>query len=174
VAENVLISNCANNILIESGGSYSFTHCTVVSYSNNYIQHKTPVLDLANFPRDGGTAPQNLQALFTNCIFWGDNGYIENEITVNKQGINSFNVLFNHCLYKAAAAPANATFTSGYPNQDPLFDSIDNNNHYYDFRQRNAVAAPGINKGISTGVTKDLDDNSRTTGLPDLGCYEKL
>jgi hypothetical protein len=33
--------------------------------------------------------------------------------------------------------------------------------------------APGINKGAVTGVLKDLDDNNRNIGLPDLGCYEK-
>jgi hypothetical protein len=172
-AENVLISNSANNILIESGGTYSFTHCTVVSYSNNYIQHKTPVLSLANFTQNGSSAPQNLQALFTNCIFWGDNGYIENEIAVNKQGTTSFSVTLNHCLYKATATPANTTVILSFQNQDPLFDSIDNSNHYYDFRQKNATAAPGVNKGVATGILKDLDNNNRSIGLPDMGCYEK-
>ena len=39
LVNNTLISNCANNINIELGGNYSFTHCTVASYSNNYILH---------------------------------------------------------------------------------------------------------------------------------------
>ena len=100
-AENVLISNSANNIFIESGGNYVFTHCTVVSYSNSYIPHKTPVLSLANFTQTGSPDTKDLQAMFTNCIFWGDNNYIENELIVNKQGTNTFSVTLNHCLYKS-------------------------------------------------------------------------
>ena len=172
-AENVLISNSANNIYIESGGNYVFTHCTIVSYSNNYIPHKTPVLSLANFTQTGSTATQNMQAMFTNCIFWGDNGYIENEVIVNKQGTNTFNVTLNHCLYKSPGDPSNTTVLMSIRNQDPVFDSVDNINFYYDFRQKKAIAAPGINKGTPTTLVKDLDDNNRNIGLPDMGCYEK-
>lgn len=172
-AENVLISNCANNILVESGGNYSFTHCTVASYSNDYIQHKTPVLTLANFSPTGTPLPQNMQALFKNCIFWGDDGYIDNEIIVNKQGAGIFNVTLDHCLYKSTGIPANTNLVMSLQNQDPLFDSIDTDNRYYDFRQKNAMAPPGVNKGIGTSILTDLDNLSRNVGIPDMGCYEK-
>ncbi len=173
-AENILISNSANNIFIESGGNYSFTHCTAASYSNNFIPHKTPVLSVANYTtQTGNPATQNLQAIFTNCIFWGDNGFVENEVIVNKQGSNPFNVTFRNILYKAADIPANSTIQLSLQNQDPLFDSIDISNHYYDFRQKNNPLAAGVNKGIATGLLKDLDDNNRNVGLPDMGCYEK-
>jgi hypothetical protein len=171
---NTLISNCANNINIELGGNYSFTHCTAASYSNNYLLHKTPVLSLANFSKQNSNpATNNLQALFTNCIFWGDNGFINDEIAVSKQGSSSFNVTLSHCLYKAQMDPANTNFITVLKNQDPLFDSIDVSNHYYDFRQLKNVAAPGINKGTNTALLIDLDNNNRAVGLPDLGCYEK-
>ncbi len=172
-AENLLISNSANNIFIESGGNYSFTHCTLVSYSNNYILHKTPVLSLSNFAEGGGTSPQALQALFTNCIFWGDNGFIENEVIVNKQGSPVFSVTLDHCLYKSPSPPQNITLLASIQNQDPVFDSVDNSNRYYDFRQNNAAVAPGINKGATTALVTDLDNKSRNVGLPDIGCYEK-
>ena len=172
-AENVLISNCANNIFIELGGNYLFSHCTVASYSNNFISHKTPVLSVANFTSQNGGLPQNLQAVFTNCIFWGDNGFIENEVIVNKQGSNSFNVTLSHCLFKSTGIPANTNLIMSLQNQDPLFDSIDISNRHYDFRHKNNPLAPGINKGIATTILKDLDDNNRNVGLPDMGCYEK-
>ena len=172
-AENVLITNCANNIFIELGGNYLFTNCTVASYSNNFISHKTPVLSVANFTSQNGGLPQNLQALFTNCIFWGDNGFIENEVIVNKQGSNSFNVTLSHCLFKSTGNPANTNLIMSLQNQDPLFDSIDISNRYYDFRHKNNPLAPGINKGIVTALLKDLENNNRNVGLPDMGCYEK-
>ena len=173
-AENVLISNCVNNIFIESGGNYSFTHCTAASYSNNFIFHKTPVLSVANFTQQNSNpATQNLQASFTNCIFWGDNGFIENEVIVNKQGSNSFNVTLSHCLFKSTGNPANTNLIMSLQNQDPRFDSIDISNRYYDFRQKNNPLAAGINKGIASGLLKDLDNNNRNVGVPDMGCYEK-
>lgn len=172
-AENVLVSNSASNVLIESGGNYSFTHCTIVSYSNAYIQHKTPVLYLANFKQNGSTTRQDLKAIFTNCIFWGDNGYITNEIQVNKQGATAFDVTLNHCIYKSDGEPSNTNLISSLKNIDPLFDSVDNNSRYYDFRHDKATVAPGINKGTPTAVLIDLDNKTRNVGLPDIGCYEK-
>ena len=43
-ATNCLVSNCGKNVALVKGGDYSFTHCTIASYSNNFIQHKDPVL----------------------------------------------------------------------------------------------------------------------------------
>jgi hypothetical protein len=45
-AENCLVSNCGKNISIAGGGAYQFTHCTAVTYSNAYIDHKEPGLVL--------------------------------------------------------------------------------------------------------------------------------
>ncbi len=174
VASNTLISNCANNINIELGGTYVFTHCTVASYSTNLLLHKTPVLTVSNFANLGtGVVTANLQANFTNSIFWGDNGFVENEVVVNKQGNNSFSVVFTNSLYKAQSDPANTTLTAVIKNQDPGFDSIDVVNRYFDFRHTINSFAPGINKGTATGIVIDLDNRPRPVGLPDLGSYEK-
>ncbi len=172
-ASNLLISNCANNIALQGGGNYSFIHCTAASFSNNYLLHKSPVLSVANYTLQGGAPVTNsLQAVFTNCIFWGDNGFVENEIVVGKEGSNPFNVVFANCLYRANNDPANATLSNVTRNQDPLFDSIDVSNRYYDFRHTK-FSAPGLNAGINSAITKDLDDNNRPVGLPDMGAYEK-
>ena len=173
-ASNILISNCANNIFIESGGSYSFIHCTAASYSTNFLAHKTPVLSIANYTvQSNNPVTKNLQANFTNCIFWGDNGFLENEIVVNKQGNTSFNVKLTNCLYRATTDPLNTSFIANIKNQDPLFDSINVGKKYYDFRFNRNLLAPGINKGIATSITNDLENNPRAVGLPDVGCYEK-
>ena len=174
VADNSLVSNCGSNIILSYGGNYNFTHCTVAAYSNNYITHKNPVLNVNNFAFQNGVAVSaDLNAVFRNNIFWGDEGIVTNEAVVNRQGANPFNVLFEKNIYRAAADPANSTLTGNLKNQNPLFDSIDVNKRIFDFRTVNNTAAPGINAGVATGFLKDLDDKNRNVGLPDLGCYEK-
>lgn len=173
-ADNCLISNCGSNILIQLGGNYSFTNCTAASFSNSFLLHKTPVLTVSNFMEvNGSSAMANINALFVNCIFWGDNGLTDNEVMINRQGSNTFNVSLDHCLYKALNDPSNAILVSVIKNQDPSFDSIDVTHKYYDFRITKNTVAPGINKGNVVSFLKDLDDNNRSNGLPDIGCYEK-
>ncbi len=173
-ADNTLISNCGSNVALTYGGDYNLTHCTVAGFSNYYINHKTPVLTVNNYAfQNGNTVTANLNAVFRNTIFWGDNGFVNDEITVTKQGGNPFNVLFDKNLYRANADPANSTLTGNIKNQDPSFDSIDVFKHVFNFRITKNVMAPGINKGAVTSYPKDLDDNNRSNGLPDIGCYEK-
>ena len=100
-ADNSLITNCGKNINIALGGDYTFTNCTVAAYSNNYLLHKLPVLIASNFAdQNGVTVTADMNAVFNNCIFWGDNGIIDDEVIISKQGTNPFNVLFDHTLYK--------------------------------------------------------------------------
>lgn len=172
-ASNLLVSNCANNIALQGGGNYSFIHCTAASFSNNYLLHKSPVLSVANYVlQNGAPVSNNLQASFTNCIFWGDNGFVENEIAVGKEGSNTFNVVFANCLYRATVDPSNSTLSNVIKNQDPQFDSVDVSNRYFNFRHTK-VNGPSVNAGIASTVNKDLDNNNRPVGLPDMGCYEK-
>ncbi|MDQ3845114.1 MAG: hypothetical protein M3342_14040, partial [Bacteroidota bacterium] len=130
-ARNVLISNSGKNLVLIKGGDYSFTHCTVASYSNNYSQHKDPVLLVSNFLEKG--APSfPITAVFRNCIFWGDdNGTVDNEAVVLKNGTTPFNVTFNNVLWRLKEAPANITVTEAISNQPPQFDSVNNSKRYY-------------------------------------------
>ena len=174
LADNSLVSNCGNNVVLSYGGNYNFTHCTVATFSNNYILHKNPVLNVSNFAfQNGVTVTSDLNAVFRNNIFWGDEGFVSNEVIVNKQGANTFNVLLEKNLFRVASDPANSTLTSNIKNQNPSFDSIDVSKRIFDFRVTKNSMAPGINAGIATGFPKDLDDKNRSVGLPDMGCYEK-
>ncbi len=170
VAENTLISNCGKNISITNGGTYSFTHCTVAAYSNNYILHKNATIFLTDVNDANQTAPLN--ALLRNCIFYGDAGFIQNEIETKKVG-GSFNINIDHCLYRNVVDPANATINVSIKNIDPSFDSINNSTRFYNFRITKNATAVGLNKGVATSLLKDLDDNNRNVGLPDIGAYEK-
>src|SRR4030095_7331939 len=175
-AVNCLISNCGKNLLLLKGGDYEFTHCTVATYSNNFILHKDPVLTISNFI-NVNNVPQisPLNALFRNCIFWGDGGIVEDEVVVSKSGSTAFSVNFDYGLWKIEKN--NPTATPGVVasqminNQPPLFDSIDVSRRYYDFHLQSA--SPAVNKGTNAGIVKDLDGRPRPVGLPDLGCYEK-
>ena len=168
VATNCLISNCGKNIAIGRGGSYSFTHCTVASYSNNYIQHNEPVLTVSN---TDGTNTASLNALFRNCIFWGENGLVEDEVVVVKSGSDVVN--FDYNLWKVKNTPQGIVSTNIINNQPPQFDSIEVTKHYYDFRL-NKKNSPAVDAGTNTAVVMDLDGNPRQAGLkPDLGCFEK-
>jgi hypothetical protein len=171
-ADNSLISNCGNNVNFILGGNYNLTNCTVASYST-YISHKNPVLSANNFAMINGAAVTTpLDATFENCIFWGDDGLVENEVVIAKQGTGPFTVTFNKCLYKAATDPSSSTINDCIRNQNPLFDSVSVSKRFFDFHINNN-AAPGINYGNGTIFSADLDGNNRSNGLPDLGCYEK-
>jgi hypothetical protein len=174
-ARNSLISNCGKNMVLVNGGNYDLIHCSVVTVSNNFITHKDPVLLLTNFIEEGSTIVSNpLSAVFKNCIFWGENGTVEDEVVVNKQGAAPLDVDFQNCLWKVKQDP---TLTQGVkssdiiPNQSPAFDSINIQRNYYSFRLRDG--SPAVNNGLATGVPLDLDGNPRPVGSPDIGSYEK-
>jgi hypothetical protein len=170
-ARNCLVSNCGKNILLLKGGDYQFVHCTAASYSNGFISHRDPVLLVSNYVNVNNTpVTANLNAVFRNCIFWGDNGIVDDEVVVAKSGSTIFNVNFDDNLWKVQTAPANIVSSQIINNQPPLFDSIDISRNYYDFRLK--PGSPAINKAVNAGVVIDLDGLSRPVGLPDLGCFE--
>lgn len=171
-ANNCLISNCGNNITLVYGGTYNFTHVTAASYSNLFVTHKNPVLVATNFVKQGNqilTSPLN--AVFTNCIIWGDEGFVDNEVVTDKQGTDALNLALNNVLYRAKTDPANTTLSNSIKNQQPQFDSIDVSRRFYNFQLK--AGSPAINKGIVTPLVTDINGRSRI-GLPDLGCYERL
>ncbi len=167
-ARNCLITNCGKNLYLVQGGNYQFTHCTVVTYANRFIEHKEPVLFLSN---TANSVTNSLDAVFRNCIFWGENGVVTDEVAVEKSGTGTFNVNFDYTLWKVQAPPANSTITQAINNQTPLFDSINTSDNYYDFRLK--TGSPALNKGVNAGILTDLDGKPRPVGMPDLGSFEK-
>ncbi len=167
-ARNCLVSNCGKNVFLGGGGSYQFTHCTVVAYSNSFLLHKDPVLTVSN---TANNVTADLNAVFRNCIFWGDGGVVNNEVVVQRNGSTAFNVNFDQTLWKVQTTPANISSSGIINNEPPLFDSISISRRYYDFRLQSG--SPAINKGTVTTVNTDLDGNPRPVGLPDLGCFER-
>src|SRR6185436_6615061 len=97
-AQNCLISNCGKNIILAQGGQYDFNHCTIAAYSNAFLLHKEPVLLVTNFIKQNNVLlTSDIVALFRNCIFWGDNGTVDDEVITSKQGSSTmFNVNFQY------------------------------------------------------------------------------
>ena len=171
VANNCLISNCGTNIALIYGGNYQFNHCTVVSFSNSFVQHKNPAVSATNFVKQNNTVYTSpLTASFTNSIVWGDEGFVDNEIVVQKEGTAAVNVTLNNVLFRTKVDPLNTSLNNVLKNTNPAFDSVDVIRRIYDFRLK--AGSPAINKGMITPLTTDFNGLSRV-GLPDLGCYEK-
>ena len=171
-ARNCLISNCGQNVVLAKGGDYQFTHCTVATFSNSYILHRLPVLYVSDYVLVNNVPDTKpLTAVFRNCIFWGQDGTVEDEVVVEKRG-STFNVNFDHDLWKVKTVPANITSDSIINNQYPEFDTINTSKRIYNFRLRDE--SPAKNKATNASITIDLDGNPRPVGIaPDLGCYEK-
>ena len=172
-ATNCLITNSGKNVVLAQGGDYQFTHCTVVTYSNNFMIHKNPVLYISNYITVNDVpVTGDLKAVFRNNIFWGENGTVDDEVVTAKNDNALFDVSFDSNLWKVKTVPAGiAPLVNAINDQTPEFDSIDVNKGIYDFHLKKTLS-PAIDKGVATAVTIDLDGNPRPVGLPDLGCYE--
>jgi len=171
-ANNCVVSNCGKNVILAKGGTYNFNHCTVPSYTTSYQVHKEPVLLVTNFVKvDNNYLTADLNATFTNCIFWGEGGSIDDEVVVSKQGTTIFSVSFSNSLWKVKSIPPNTTSVAMINNTDPQFDSVDVQRRFFNFHLK--PTSPAINKGLPTALAVDLDGNARAVGLPDMGAYEK-
>lgn len=170
-AINCLISNCGQNIVIGLGGAYQFEYCTVASYSTPFLFHQQSVLSVSNSGLNGSQIlTADLNASFTNCIFWGSEAVVD-EATIQKQGSNSFSVLFDHTILKQQNYPANIDSSSLWLNTDPLFIATGTTDNGFNFQLQSG--SPAIDKGINTGVIIDLNGDPRPVNLSDIGCYER-
>jgi len=172
VARNCLVSNAGYNVSIVGGGNYNFNYCTFVSYSNSFINHKNPVMNITNAASSNTSNALNMAV--SNSILYGEGGLVDNEIVANKVGTNPYSITMNNVLYKLKIAdPSFITFSNSLRNVVPVFDTVNTGERLYNFRHK--TNSPTVNKGFNNGlVSFDLDGNPRVIGsLPDIGCYEK-
>ncbi len=175
-ADNSLISNCGQGLIIEKGGDYQLAHCTLVSYSTEYMFHNKPVVSFSNSVFENNTLiTAGLHALLQNCLIWGDGGIGNNEVELLKENASAFDVEFDHCLYRSDASLSDAILNSCLQNMEPVFDSLNFNKNYFDFRTTHDMSSPNVDAGTNnSNYPNDLDDVSRVVGVAtDIGCYEK-
>lgn len=170
-AANCLVLNCGGNIALGKGGDHRFVHCTVASFSNRFLQHKSPVLVATDWDSTRtGVAFHPLTAELTNCILWGSEGYVDNEAVVSRRGNALFRVSFRNCLYRGSD-PVATLLADNLKNLDPRFDSVDIAKRFFDLRiQRRG--SPAVDKGLQAGIQTDIEGKPRDA-RPDMGCYEK-
>lgn len=169
-AQNLLVSNCGRDLVLQNGGTYNFTNATVASFSTPYLPHKQPVLFISN--AGANNTSSNLKAVFRNCIFWGESGgVVPNEVVLQKQGSAAFDVLFDGVLWPLSTAPESATITQPPITADPEFAVTNREENTFDFHLKET--SPARNSGVASGVSLDLDGRPRPVDVPDLGAYEE-
>jgi hypothetical protein len=170
-AQNCLFSNVGYGLYALSGGTYNFNHCTFTSMSNDYLSHKNSLISISN-TNDNNTVFAPLTVNIDNSIIYGEGGLVDDEIAITKLNTTiGFAATFNNCLYKQKSANVNLHFINSISNQNPMFDSINLNKRYYDFKLK--YNSPCIDAANST-LAYDLDKKPRPVGTkPDIGCYEK-
>lgn len=170
-AENCQFSNSnLYNIELAHGGNYDFTHCTLVNYGVGSINHRNPILRLANYASLGETifAFDQVNANFTNCIIHGSE---DEEILFDDDIIeqaSAINYEFRNCLLKTEFNIDSIGFFDCIKNPasaDTLFRDRNEN----DFHLNNE--SPAINAGTTTNILTDFDGIARDE-FPDIGCYE--
>jgi len=164
-AENTLIYNCVKHgSQLAFGGTYAFTHVTMVNNGLTGIDHGEATLALGNFAEDESVHyKEDLNATFTNCII---SGSLDEELEYSDDNIAQFNYLFENCLLKTEMNVSAAEYIAIIKNQDPIFqDELEDDYHLQ-------LGSPCRNAGKLTFVLDDLDDVARSDGAPDIGAYE--
>ncbi|MCH8904541.1 MAG: hypothetical protein IIA45_11580 [Bacteroidetes bacterium] len=166
--ENCLIYNNGQySCQLEIGGVYDFKHCTFANYSSILINHKSSVVRLSNLfdafiPADDIYA--DLNATFTNCIIYGS---LKEELDFNFDGKVDSTYLFDNCIIRSEKNIIPPFFTANKVNDDPKFVLIAEDDFHLD------SLSSAIDAGKNIGIMIDLEDNVRSDGKPDIGCYEK-
>jgi hypothetical protein len=168
--ENCLITDCGKyNFYGILGGNYDFAHCTI---ANNDLQFArkdaTVAVDNADHP-SGSSVNTSLNAVFKNCIIWGNS---TEELNLDSSGTNGFKVRFERCVLKTNTATTPNWISKGWVdpvgnvlNQNPRFKAT--TDYHID------TLSPCYHYGAGLGILKDLDEVDRDVNVPTVGCFER-
>lgn len=166
-AINCQITNCQFNNVYLAGGLHFFTHCTLATYSNLLIAHDGPVAFFTD--QDDDLNQYFFSGVFTNCIFFGSGGLVDNEVSTLVTGDRFSALLRNDFYYNSAQVPG-LVFENSINGAEPAFNSLDFENNQFDFSL--SSSSPCNNTGTSTAVLTDILGFARNPVSPDLGCFE--
>jgi hypothetical protein len=172
-----VINNAGQSALaLRLGGSYSFNNCTISNYWDKGFR-QDPTLFISNTIPNTDLSEPLQQALFTNCIIYGDRDLELNLLPIEGKVFNykfentllRFNDRFNDFSNDARYDFMNtALYNRVVINEEPLFENPDLNK----VRVDNESAASGI-ANPSTASAFDILGTLRTT-MPDAGAYESV
>ncbi|NOY36817.1 MAG: hypothetical protein GXO83_04515 [Chlorobi bacterium] len=171
---NLLIADCGfYNLVLTTGGDYTFYHCTLANYWA-WSNRTTPALLLTNYYNIDDTAlivGDLVRADFGNVIIYGNK---DQEMERSSDPSAEYNYTFDHCLLKVKDGydlSDTSRFREVFANYDPGFI----NPQDYDFHPDSLAFI--IDRGspvFGNAWPLDLDGNSRTgDAAPDLGAFER-
>lgn len=179
--ENVVINNSGQSSFAgTAGGSYNFTHCTIVNYWNNgFRQYPSVLLNNFIFDENSNAILADLtEANFNNCIIYGNDNpeilldEIEDDAVV-------FNFKFTKCLIRFEDnnnnfSGANYNFNDTTHFEGNLFNQLP----YFKDASLNQLIigdnSAANNQGNATFTSQVPFDilNVNRTASPDLGAYQ--
>lgn len=162
--ENTLINNCVQHSAhLAFGGSYSFTHVTMVNYGVTGVDHSDASVELGNFAESAqGHFSAELVATFTNCIIFGS---LDEELIYDDDGILPLTYTYDNCLLKTELDVTGTGYSNILKNANPQFVDVATDDYHL------GLGSPCRDSGILTFTGFDLDEISRDVA-PDLGAYE--
>ncbi len=175
-AQNTVINNAGQSAFVgRLGGSYTFNNCTITNYWRN-SNRQDPTVFLSNTIPNTDLTEDLTQALFTNCIVYGDRNL---EVILLNDNVSAFNFKFENTLLKFvdrngdfASLPAyNFANPSLYANcilnEEPAFK----NPTTHDLRIDTANSAANALANPATATPFDITNTARGN-QPDAGAYE--
>ncbi|BAO55956.1 hypothetical protein [Nonlabens marinus] len=176
-AENLIINNAGqSSLVVRLGGSYRFNNCTITNYWNKGFR-QDPTLILSNaFPNTNLTEPLN-QALFTNCIIYGDRDL---ELSLRAAEGVEFNFKMENTLLRfndrfndfVGNGLYDFTNTQLYENvklnENPFFE-----NPQSDLLRIDTESAANALGNLATATRTDIQGTIRSNE-PDAGAYESV
>lgn len=184
---NTEISNAGGSVVTLAGGTYQFTHCSLVNYMQ-LIQRSSSCIALADsyYPIGSDEASQaELEVRFDNCLidgsFGSGSGSYGGEIAVSFIDESAVNYYFNHCAIATVIDENDEHFNQVILRNDenvPYYKMTggEANKYQFDFRP-DSVISLGVGKAdasISTQYPTDrmgIDRLNTETG-PTIGAYE--
>lgn len=181
-------NNGSNAVRFIYGGDYNFTYCTLASYGVD-----APALSMTNLlcgtDDPLGCSPcfeNQLNAHFKNSIIFGSRRDEISMVDGNAcvEGLDSeMNYSFEDCIVRVDELLEQEGFEDFFANCDPC-QNADNNDAVFedpndDIYYLDTLSIAEEKAGSGTGITFDLDGNTRGLGFgnmgsapSDVGCYE--
>lgn len=175
-AENTVINNAGQSAFVgRLGGSYKFNNCTITNYWRS-SNRQDPTVFVSNTIPNTDLTEDLTQALFTNCIIYGDRNL---ELILLNDDVSAFNFKFENTLIRFIDRNGDFTSLPNYNFTDPsLYANCIFNNEpafkdpaKHDLRIDTANSAANALANPATATTVDITNTTRGS-QPDAGAYE--